>query len=175
MTLIGGPAGSPQNYKVTDLSLTTAANSLTLTPHMVGQESYVNIWITGGMSVTGTGVIQLQPGVHATIYVEGNTTVAGGGIVNASGRPRNLQLHGVTPASGTRTLTVSGTADFIGVVNAPAFDLNLLSTGMFCGAAIARSANINGTAGYHYDESLADLSLGPPERYEYASWIEDIR
>jgi hypothetical protein len=175
MTLVGGPTGTPQNYKITTLALTDAANSLTLAPHTVGQESYVNIWITGGMNVSGSGVIQMQPGVHATFYVEDNIAIGGSGIVNASGLARNLQVHGVTPASGTRTISITGTADFIGVINAPAHDLSMTGTGGFSGAAIARSATIVGTSGYHYDESLADLSLGPPERYEYASWIEDVR
>jgi Tfp pilus assembly protein PilX len=175
LTLAGGPAGTPQNYKVTTLALTTAANSLTLAPHVVGQQSFVNIWITGGLSVTGTAFIQLEPGVHATFYVEDNIAVGGGGIVNGTGLARNLQVFGVNPASGTRTISITGSADFIGVINAPAHDLSLSGTGGYSGAAIARSATIISTSGYHYDESLADLSVGPPERYEYASWIEDVR
>jgi hypothetical protein len=175
MTLVGGPSGSAQNYKVTAMTLNNAANPLVLAPHTVGRESYVNIWVTGAISVTGTGYIRAEPGVHVTIFCEGDITLQGGGIMNQNGRAQYLQVFGVDPPSGTRAFTIGGTGEFIGVINAPAFDLTLNGTGQFCGAAIARAATINSSAGFHYDESLADLNLGSPERYEFASWAEDIR
>ena len=175
MTLVGGPSGSAQNYKVTALSLNSASNPLILTTHAVGQESYVNIWVTGATSITGNGFIRQEPGVHVTFYCEGNIAIMGSGVVNQNGRARYLEVFGVDPGSGTRTFTVGGSGNFIGVLNAPAFDLAISGTGDFCGAAVARSATMNGTGGFHYDESLADLKMGPADRYEVASWIEDIR
>lgn len=175
LTLIGGPAGSAQNYKISALSLSSSVNPLILAPHAAGQTSYVNIWVTGTLDVTGTGTIQQQAGVHVTIYCEGNVTLAGGGIANANGRARFLKIFGVDPASGTRTFDISSSTDFIGVVNAPDFDLSTSGPASFSGAVIARAAAIGNTGGFHYDEDLGDLKIGPPERYEFASWIEDIR
>lgn len=175
MTLIGGPSGSAQNYKVSALALSSAANPLILAPHVAGQTSYVNIWVTGELNITGSGVIQQQPGVRATIFCEGNVTIAGGGIDNQTGRARHLQIYGVDPASGTRALGISGGSDFIGVINAPDFDLTVSGPGKFCGAAIAREATLSNSGGFHYDEDLGDLKIGAPERYEFASWVEDVR
>ncbi len=175
MTLMGGPSGSAQNYKISALTLNSATNPLILAPHTAGQQSYVNIWVTGALSVTGSGVIQQQPGVHVTIYCEGNVTLLGGGIANQNNRARYLQIFGVDPASGTRTITVGGSGDFVGVIDAPDFDLTVSGPGMFCGAAIARAAAISTANGFHYDEDLGDLQIGPSERYEFASWIEDVR
>ena len=175
MTLVGGPAGAPQSYKVSDLNVLTSANPLILAPHTPGVESYVNIWVTGAMSVSGNGYIQQQPGVHLTIYCEGNITVTGGGVVNQTGRARNLQIFGVDPASGTRSFTIGGNGNFIGVLDAPAFDLTISGTGDFSGSAVARSAALTGTGGFHYDESLSSEEIGPANSYQVVSWIEDVR
>ncbi len=175
MTLVGGPSGSPQNYKVSKLDIKNVSNPLILVPHTPGQESYVNIWVTGTTKVTATGYIEQQPGVHVTIYSEGAINFSGGGIRNQTGLAKNLQVFGVNPAAGaTSTMTVAASQPFIGVINAPAFDITMSGSSDFIGAALGRSATLNGT-GYHYDESLADLTIGPPTRYEVASWLEDVR
>jgi Tfp pilus assembly protein PilX len=197
MTLVGGPADSPQNYKISALTLTSSSRVLTLAPHTAGQESHVNIWVTGAMSITSAGKILQKPGVHVSIYCEGNVTIDGAGIVNQNNRAKFLRVFGVDPPSGTRTFTVTTSAGsggggdddddddeggggtpanhFIGIIDAPEFNLTVSGTGTFVGAAIARTAAISCSGGFHYDESLADQKIGPPERYEYTSWIEDVR
>jgi len=174
MTLVGGPTGTPQNYKVSELTL-SSSSVLTLAPHAPGQTSYVNLWITGPLDINGLGAIQQQAGVHLTLYCEGNVSIQGGGIVNQNGRAHFLKIFGVDPASGTRTFTVGGSGTFVGVINAPGFDLTVTGASSFHGAAIARSAAISIAEGFHYDEDLGNLNIGPPDRYEFASWIEDIR
>ncbi len=175
MTLVGGPAGSPQNYKVSSLNIIASGNPLVLAPHVAGQESYVNIWVTGATSVTGTGYIQQMPGVHVAIYSEQNITLSGGGIVNQTNVARNLQIYGVTPTVGSCRFTLSGTATFIGVLDAPAFDISISGSGAFIGAAIGQSATLSGTGDFHYDEDLGNLAIGPATSYQFASWVEDVR
>jgi hypothetical protein len=175
MTLIGGPSGAPQNYKVTALNLNSSAQPLILAAHAPGQESYVNIWVTGSATISSTGFIEQRPGVHVTIFCEGNVTVGGGGIVNQTGRARNLHIFGVDPATGSRSISVSGSNDFVGVINAPAYDLAVAGLRAFSGAAIARSAALSASGGFHYDEDLSNVSIGAPTSYEVVSWIEDVR
>ncbi len=176
VTLPGGPAGSPQNYKLTTLTISNASNPLILAPHAAGAESYVNIWVTGKTTVSGSGFIQQQPGVHVQIFSEDDITVSGGGVMNQTNVASNLQIFGVTPASGTNKVTVSGSANFIGILNAPAFDITISGSGRFCGAAIGNSAVLSGGGGFHYDEDLANFGGGSGNaKYQYASWIEDIR
>ena len=175
VTLTGGPAGSPVNYKLSELTVSNGANPVNLTPHAAGQESYINIWVTGKTTISGSGFIQQAPGVHVTIYCEDDVTVSGGGIVNQTNQAANLQVFGVTPTSGNQDLSVSGGAAFIGVLNAPAFEMTISGGGTFTGAAIGNSVTISGNGGFHYDESLSTLAVGPPTSYQFASWVEDIR
>lgn len=175
VTLTGGPSGAAVNYKLSELTVSNGANPLILATHAAGEESYVNIWVTGKTSITGNGFIQQSPGVHVTIYCEDDVAISGNGIVNQTNQAANLQVLGITPVSGTQTLTVSGGAAFIGVLNAPAFAMTISGGGSFVGAAIGNNVTISGGGGFHYDEQLSTLAVGPPTSYQFASWVEDIR
>ena len=175
VTLTGGPAGAAVNYKLSDLNVSNGANPVVLAPHAPGVESYINIWVTGNTSISGTGFIQQMPGVHVNIYCEQDVTVSGGGIQNQTSQAANMQIFGVTPASGTKNLTVSAGTDFIGVLNAPAFVMTLSGSAAFIGAAIGNSITLNSTGGFHYDEHLSTLATGDPTSYQFASWVEDVR
>ena len=80
----------------------------------------------------------------------------------------------MTPASGSRNATFSGTADFVGILNAPAFDMIQSGSGKFVGALIGRSATLNSSGGFHYDEDLVNFTYAGPADYQYTSWIEDL-
>jgi hypothetical protein len=70
---------------------------------------------------------------------------------------------------------VGGNGDFIGVLNAPAYDLTINGNGQFVGTAIGLTANLVGGAGFHYDEALGALPAPSASSYQYVSWMEDIR
>jgi hypothetical protein len=148
---------------------------LILAPHETGAESYINIWVTGKMSVSANGYIEQQPGVHVQIFCEDDIELGGGGVVNQSNVAANLQVFGITPESGTPKVTVSGNAGFTGVLNAPEFPLEISSNGTFAGAVIAKTIKLSGSGDFHYDEALANFSSTGSTKYQYASWIEDIR
>ena len=81
------------------------------------------------------------------------------------------------PSSGQTTQLVVASevgADFIGILNAPTFDLMTTGSGKFMGAAIARSAGLYSSGGLHYDEHPANFTYGGASEYQYASWIEDL-
>ena len=175
VTLQGGPVGSPQNFKLTELKISHDSRRLILAPHETGAESYINIWVTGKMSVLGNGYIEQQPGVHVQIFCEDDITIGGGGFVNQSNIAANLQVFGINPESGTPKVHLSGGAGFTGVLNAPEFPLEISGNGTFVGAVIAKSVKFGGNGGFHYDEALANFSANGGTKYQYASWIEDIR
>jgi Tfp pilus assembly protein PilX len=176
VTLTGGPAGAPQNYKLTALTISNSSNPLILAPSAPGVESYINIWVTGKTTVSGSGYVIQQPGVHVKIYSEDEITVSGGGIMNQTNVAANLEILGVDPASGgTNKATVSGSANFIGVLNAPQFAITISGTGSYSGAAIGLNATISGSGGFHYDEALSRLGGTGNFSYQVASWVEDIR
>ena len=176
MTLTGGPASAPKNYKVSSLTISNGASPLILDTHASGQESYVNIWVTGKTTVSGSGFIQQNPGVHVTFYCDQDVTISGGGFMNQTNTASYLQIFGVTPSSGTNKMTVSGSGSFIGILNAPAFAMTLSGSAAFIGAAIGYSVDISGSGGFHYDQALSSVSgPGTPTSYTYSSWAEDIR
>lgn len=176
LTLLAGTQAAPTNYKLSSLNLSGTSKQLILAPPVAGQDSYVNIWVTGDLTMAGSGFIQQLPGVHVTIYVNGDVNVTGSSFDNENGQAAYLTLNGITPADGsTRTFTVTGNGTFIGVVNAPSYALTIWGNGDFMGALIMLSANLGGSAAYHYDESLGSVTSANNIGYKVASWIEDIR
>ena len=176
VTLTAGTSAAPTNYILSQLTVSNSANPLILAPPVAGQSSYINIWVKGDMTTSGSGYILQQQGVHATFWVDGKVTVSGSAINNTNGMASYLTVNGVTAANGsTNTYTVSGSGTFIGVVNAPSYAFTLSGSGDFSGAFIMYSMNISGAAGFHYDESLAGNSGSNGLSYEIASWVENVK
>ena len=170
-TLAGGPASAPMRYKVTKLNV-PGGNTLTWTPHAAGQESYVEVWITGNMSTWGNGSIVQQPGVHVTYFVEGNVSVSGKTFDNQSKRAQNMALNLINPPVGTaQTVTVSGSGTFIGTMNAPAANITLSGSAKYSGAFIGNTLSMSLGAGLHYDEAFKS-GWGGNVNYVLASWVE---
>ena len=172
--LVGGSAISPQFYRLSDLTLSSSAAPLILAPHATGVESFLKIWITGRTTISGSGYVEVQPGVHAEFYVQDEIAVGGGSILNQTLRAQNVIIFGVTPPSGYRAATFSGSADFIGLLHAPRFNFLTTGSGKFSGSAICQSATLNSSGGFHYDENLANYPSQIRTGYQYASWIEDV-
>ena len=175
-TLTGGPETSPARYKVSSVTL-NGGKVLTLAPHAAGEESYVEIWVTGKLTTTGSSYILLQPGVHATYHVEGDITVTGTSFNNQSNLAANNIINAVTPPAGvTRNVKISGNGTFIGAINAPGSDFTVLGNSVFIGALIGKTMNVTGTADIHYDEALKKFSgSGATGAWRVASWVEAVR
>ena len=175
-TLTGGTEASPARYKVSSVTL-NGGKVLTLAPHAAGEESYVEIWVTGKFTTTGTSYVLLQPGVHATYHIEGDITLTGASFNNQSNLAANNIINAVTPAAGTpRKVTVSGNGTFIGAINAPGSDFAILGNSAFFGALIGKTMNLVGTAEIHYDEALKKFSgSGATGAWRVASWVEAVR
>jgi len=174
MTLTGGPAGAPARFKVSEVKL-NGGSSLALRSHAPGEESYIEVWVTGNMTTAGNAFVEIPAGVHVTYYVEGDIKVTGSTFINRSNIASNLQINGVSPASGTNTMHVSGNSDFIGVVNAPHYDLTITGSGDFSGAFIGNTAKISGGASVHYDEALGSVGGRNAAAFSVVSWVEDAR
>jgi hypothetical protein len=176
-TLAAGTAALPKSYILSEVTLSSSQQVILSNP-TPGTDAYINIYITGnsGLSISGAAKITQQAGVHANVYVAGNIAISGTGVVNQNNKASYLQVFGITPASGTKSVGISGLASFIGILNAPAYALNVSGSASFIGAAIAYSANVSGGAALHYDQALAN-GPGPslPTSYTYTNWAEDIR
>ncbi len=173
--LVGGPIGTPKNYKVDQLTL-NSFDILTLATHAPGAQSYLNIWVTGKVTMTGNSTIVQQNGVHVTIYCGDDATFAGNGYFNYNSTADTAQFFGIsTGGDGAHTMKISGIGDFVGLVNAPTYYVNIVGNGSFVGTVIGYDASITGNGGFHYDENLKLLPAPGSTNYQSVSWVEDIR
>jgi len=142
--------------------------------------AYVELSVTGDLNIAGNGstngTFTQDSHVNTAFYVQGNITLAGNSITNGSGLAQNFIVYGVTPTDGSaRTASVSGNGTFIGVVDAPAYDISYTGNGDVVGALLGNTLNVSGNGNLHYDEAL-DSKLGffsSAATYSYASWFED--
>ena len=172
----GGTQLSPVRYTVNSVALNGNGN-LTIGAPGDPAGSYVEIYVTGSISVTGNSQITLSPNVKAKIYFAGNVSVAGNGLVNSNNQPGDLQLYGIKPPDGvTQTVSLGGNAQLTAAVYAP--DANITvngggSTGHIFGSFVGKTVVMNGVTNLHYDEALS--SGGRPTNYKIVSWFEDNR
>lgn len=136
-----------------------------------GQTVYISgkvrILVDGDTSVTGSGQIVVAPGASIEYYSRGNVNVAGNGIINGSGVPKDFMLVGLPSCT---SISYSGNAKFVGTMYAPQADMTISGSGDTCGAFVGKSVKIAGNGIFHFDEAL----LGDPRegRFIAASWEE---
>ena len=177
-TLAGGTFASPTRFKYTGIDLGSGSNLVLSNPDSTGATpAYIEIWSTGDMKTTAQAAFVIQKGVHVSFFVEGNFSVSGGGVSNLSGTADSMILYGVTPTASPylRDFKLTGSANFTGVVYAPAFDFVCTGGGDFQGAIVAKTAKVSGNAGYHYDEALGLVDSATTSGYQMALWVEDIQ
>lgn len=104
-----------------------------------------------GFTVNGNAVLDVANG-PVEIFASGTVTLNGRGVTNPGRSPRNLVIHMVGPGS----LTVNGTQDFYGIIDAPDADVKLNGTARFYGAVVAKTVQHNGNNDVYLDTSLAD-------------------
>lgn len=171
-TLTAGSQAAPARYKLSQINL-SGSNFLTLANDGSGNDSYIEIWVTGKMTTSGSAYITQDPKVHVTYWVDNDITLSGGAYLNQSGYASNVVIEGV---GNSHNFTASGSSALVAVVNAPGFDVTISGTGSLNGAIIANTINISGGASVHYDEALntngTSSAIG---NYAFASWFEDTR
>jgi hypothetical protein len=135
-----------------------------------GAGGYIEFWVTGKFTTSGSGFVDQKTGVHSTWYVDNDITTSGASYTNEDGYAANVSFVGVGTG---HKVTVSGSGNFTGTINAPGFDITVSGSGQYMGALIGSTLNISGGAGLHYDESLA--SKGGPQLgvYSYGNWFDN--
>lgn len=170
-------SGTPSSrYLLSSISL-SGSSTLTIAGNADGSPSYIEIYVTGDISVAGTAQIVLGDGVKATIYFRGNVDIAGKGVVNPKNQPEDLLLYGVQPAdSSSYHVSLGGNGQITAAVYAPDHDVTINgggNSGHVYGSIVGKTVNMTGVTNLHYDEALA--ASGVINNYRIASWIEDTR
>lgn len=142
-----GSSGTTSEYKISSLDI---KNNETF-----AIEGDVTMVVEGDIDVKGQ--LRLNPGASLQLFVDGDMTIGGTGIVNVDGAPPNLLVYGT---GSDKEFKLHGSASFAGAVYAPNNDVSLKgggSSGEMFGAAVGDTIVIVGNYSFHYDESLADM------------------
>jgi hypothetical protein len=156
-----GTAGSPSTIRATTIKNNNGET--------VQFEGDVTLVVTGDIEIKGD--FRVGPNASLTMYVDGDVDIGGNGVMNLTGLPEKLILYGTNPTSQTIKLHGNGAAH--AAIFAPNADLELKgggSSGVFIGAAVVKTAFINGNFEFHYDEALS--KLGSSGIYSVGGWRE---
>ena len=163
-------------YVLSQVSL-SGSKTLTIAGNAAGTQTYVEIYVIGDISVTGTSQIVIQPGVTATIYFAGNVDITGQGVLNSNNQPGDLLLYGIQPASGdSKHVSFGGNSQITASIYAPGHDVTVNgagSSGHVYGSIVGKTVTMTGVSNLHYDEHLG--SVGMINNYKIVSWFEDNR
>jgi len=111
----------------------------------------VTLYVDNKFTISGSGVGIMNPGAKITIYQGANdVTFSGGGVINKDKLPANLQIYS---ASITK-VTVSGSAEFFGVIHAPKAQFVDSGSAAYYGAVQAKVMTLSGGGNLHYDTAL---------------------
>jgi hypothetical protein len=197
---VGAPSWSATNSSVTSVNGTTTITAsstqgsaasryvlsgvslsgnktLTIAGNADGSQTYVEIYVTGDISVSGTGQIVIQPGVTAKIYFAGNVDISGNGVLNSNNQPGDLMLYGIQPPTNTSEhVNIGGNSQITASVYAPGHDVAVNgggTNGHVYGSIVGKSVTMTGVSNLHYDERLG--AIGMINNYKIVSWFEDNR
>ena len=163
-------------YQLAQISL-SGNNTLTLAGNPDGSATYIELHVTGDITVAGGSQIVVAPGVSATIYFDGNIDVSGVGIINSNNQPNDLHLYGVQPIdSSSRSVHLGGNGQITATVYAPNADVTVNgggSSGHVFGSIVGKTVTMTGVTNLHYDE--ASGASGMINNYKIVSWFEDNR
>ncbi len=125
---------------------------------------------TSGISISGTGELNLATGATLKIYVEADVALGGKGLLNPNVQPSSVQIWGTSTNATPQNISVLGNGFLSGICYAPNGNVTIAGNGDVYGSFIANSVNVSGNANFHYDKTLRFLYTGDP--YGITKWRE---
>lgn len=169
--------GSPSSRYVLSRVSLSGNKTLTVAGNPDGSQTYVEIYVTGDISVSGQGQIVVQPGVTATIYFAGNVDITGNGVLNSNNQPGDFMLYGIQPpTTSSEHVSFGGNSQITASIYAPGHDVTVNGSGTnghVYGSIVGKTVTMTGVSNLHYDERLG--STGVINNYKIVSWFEDNR
>jgi hypothetical protein len=176
LTASATEGSSSSRYRLSGVSV-SGGQTLTLAGNPDGSPTYIELYVTGDITVGGSSQIVLGNGVKAKIYFQGNVNIGGNGMVNPNDQPSDLLLYGVQPTDGvTRNVSLGGNGQITAAVYAPDYDVTVNgggNSGHVFGSVVGKTVAMTGVTNLHYDETLATTGL--INNYKIVSWVEDTR
>ncbi|MDO8540548.1 MAG: hypothetical protein Q7S40_08955 [Opitutaceae bacterium] len=122
------------------------------------------------IDIAGSDGITLAPGATLTIYTEGDVKIAGNGLANPNDRPDAFQLWGTSTSTIPQDIQIAGNGALKGVIYAPNANVRINGNGDVMGAIVGQQITLDGTANFHYDESLGTRNENTP--FGITKWRE---
>ena len=151
-----------------DWSLGGISGSLVIAPNID-----VILVVTGSFELKGNATLTLDTDATLKLFVEGDVSIGGNGILNSS-NPEYLEVIGTNTNEGEQTIKINGNGQLSASVYAPNANVELKgggNSGRVYGAVVAYSASLVGNSHFSFDEALADVNLGGTD-YEVFEWLE---
>lgn len=131
------------------------------------------ILITSGDSQI-RGEVRVVDGGKVTWYTEGDLSVGGNGIANATNVPENFVIYGTNGTDGETEIKLHGNGYVTATVYAPHSNISLKGGGNYgamFGAVVGNQIQTTGNYSFHYDEALEDFA-GDSKTYRVDDWRE---
>lgn len=111
--------------------------------------------------VNGTAQIVVSSSASSSLnlYSPGTITINGNGMINGTGNPSKVTIWGTKPSTGTQSMEINGSAEFVGTVYAPNANITVNGAAGFSGAIIGKTVTVAGNSMIHYDVQLANLNV----------------
>lgn len=163
---IGSPlATSPTVYSLSGMIIKNTKNLVIKGP--------VVIVVDGDIDVKGQ--ITLEPGATVEMYVSGDLTIGGKGVVNETNVSQNFLIVNTNTTEGATEVKLHGQGALTAAVYAPNSIVDFKGggggVGTMYGAVVGQNVFMNGNYNFHYDEALADFLLGK-RTFRLADWRE---
>lgn len=129
------------------------------------------LYVTGDINMQGGSQITIANTGTFNLYVGGNVSLKGNGVMNSTGDASRFAIWGLPTCT---DVELGGNAEFTGTLYAPQAHLHAGGGGStnydIAGAIIVNSIKMNGTFQFHYDENLG--RNGPRGAFVVTSWTE---
>ncbi len=160
------PSQGSYNYELDGGSYEIAGDWHVISSDKVFVKGDTVIWIRGNLQIDTGANFKINSGGHnITLYVSGSISFSGDW--DKSLVPSDLMVFGLPSC---KTITVDTGSHLEAVIYAPEADMSLTGNAQFYGGVVANSMRMNGSTGFHYDESLSKY---PAYRaYVITSWKE---
>ena len=132
----------------------------------------VQLYLTDGMSIGGTGFISVEGQGSVEIYTPKDVTASGEAFVNDSRIPDKFKVFGTSNIPGGQTFSLSGEGVMDFVFYGPKANVNVSGQGEVCGSLVAYAITYSGQGKFHYDEQL---SGGGNKGDGITSWHDLVR
>ncbi len=122
-------------------------------------------------NISGNGQLQIESNVttNTVVYLEGNSAgstvvqISGNGMGNATNIPARFQIF----TNSSKSVSLSGNADFKGVIYAPSAGVSISGNGAVYGSVVGKSITSSGNGNIHFDLALKDSTYASTNTIGY--------